>query len=612
MRIVFIVTLLVTVSLAAATAAEPGKPENDVARFYDLSACLSRADLNESNLHKLMPMAFRSNASAPYGGQENTAVSLDQIYSLVYAIIGEEYFEHNGACVEEAGKRLFVKCPEEVHGRVSALLRFLEQRLNQTVKIRIDVLDREAPLPDDMDAQALRTALDEGRIHPLFSRFDKVRIGDSMRIRSGEVHRVILDYDTEIAQSSAIAEPDTYSFFVGLDIEAKPMLAADGRNIVIGWYSLFSRLAGPIMVRDIKGASRLGTESGLQEFTIGNALDDPRVEFGSLGATLFLKNGQPALVQAAFPHHGGSGNLLLIVSASLEGAEETMDLDQGLILAAHDLSFLQASKILLIRQQDGMEWDLDLDWEKSGLPNEICIMDMGPNQGPYEELVDLFSHGDYFPELAFDEYAESLNPDVLGRLFLFKTSAEQYVAFKNLTLEMYQPFSGPADVEVLFVEAAGLPVLTDAKSVLDQGVRKGAVSLPLMPGARAVSKAGLEGLMISSYDVDVATKACIMDPNTSSYLDGAMVLLEHVPSVSVNGTGQIRVKMNLNLMKGPMRSLSIAKYGGLIGILDKPEFEHALLDTYFPVDGGMHLLGSLTLAGETGMKTLYAVGRVKK
>ena len=82
--------------------------------------------------------------------------------------------------------------------------------------------------------------------------------------------------------------------------------------------------------------------------------------------------------------------------------------------------------------------------------------------------------------------------------------------------------------------------------------------------------------------------------------------------MKVNGTSQIHVQMNLNRMKGPMQSLYIAKYGGLLGMLDKPVFEYTLVDTVFPADGGVHLLGSLTLAGETGMKTLYAVGRVKK
>ena len=101
-------------------------------------------------------------------------------------------------------------------------------------------------------------------------------------------------------------------------------------------------------------------------------------------------------------------------------------------------------------------------------------------------------------------------------------------------------------------------------------------------------------------DVDVANQSSCPNPRIRRYLDGVFARLVHRPST--NDAGVVEAEFYVNKLSGPIESCHLGENGGMLGVIDQPRFDHGLFQTRIPLDGELHVVGSVT--GERGGETI--------
>jgi len=617
--------ILLTILCSVAGLAAPGfclttwdqLPEGDgeiLTRVYDIATLNLPFRTEDTNVETLR--------LAPYspGELELTALAKeryprfnsDTIQYLLHSIVGEEQFEYEGISIGSLNnERLLVTGPESIHSRVSHVLAVVESFLNRKITIDVEIYTAESETAlDKDDGPSIRQAAEQGALRLILKQQCCTVPGGYCEINTEKIRSIVLDFDPEIAQASIAYEPIVADIATGLSLSLRPFeISAEG-TLLVGIHGLFSRLVDSSLERDLKFKGRLATNDKVEIIPVSNTVDSPAMEFASLATVVPLEPEKTAVLRSAFPHQSGSGSLVILLTARSCQTADRLDLGQGLYMSAIDFGFLSAESLLPSR------FDKDGPFSEENFrgyhPKEDCTLTtlgrrgrmIHPRIGDVFELMldeclppdaEYYFEGDSF---SFEESRGYL----LGNLVVLcakKEYIDKAIEFKR---RMSATQSAPLHIAVLYVETKGPAVLTAAEQILREGRLVGALRVPMVPGGRAISLAGLEGLMIHHYDVDVANNSSCPDPRIRRYLDGAFVRLVHQPALSASsGAGVVQTEFYVNKLSGPMPTRNLGENGGMLGVIDQPEFDHTLFQTRVPIDRELHVVG--TVMTETGGRT---------
>jgi hypothetical protein len=587
-------------------AADPMQRGSEI-RTYDLSNLMIRTTYHPAlDAFPFYPFMI---GYRDYGEEgEWSWLGAETIGDIVHTLLGDELFDHNGTRVEIGEQGLVVKAAQSVHQRIEQVLVFLDQHLNRTVRLQIEVYSARKVFPwDTWDETTMEEAKASGMLKPLLSRSTDVRLGELWQTRDGVITPILFDHEPEIAQASLICEPQVQNLFTGLKIALRPLLSPDGDDLLVGLYASASRHAVKLTDRDLEYRGRISNNEGVETVTLSRTISDPKVEFASLGTVLPLVPGKTETVSTAFPHGRGLGNIVIALTAELAPAPPPLDLGEGMVCGCFHLGFEQAGSFTPfvtevneeLNERDPESFDIRRHEAYMRLP----IHEVEENHG----AMILFDES-FTPELDW-EYGD-VEPIIVGTRVFTRSVPLFCEELRAMAEELVCPEPSVIHGELKFVMARGPAVLDDAETILQKGQLAGWTTVPLTRGGRTFAMAGLEGLMVENYDVDVATSSAVPNILVRTYLDGAAVHLKHEPTVpGPDGWGWVKAQIWVNWLDGPMESWNLNDSGSIIGIIDRPTFDHGEFEGRFPCDGKVHLLGSLTRGSEDTVSTLYVVGR---
>ncbi|MFH1999224.1 MAG: hypothetical protein ABIK28_06065, partial [Planctomycetota bacterium] len=393
-----------------------------------------------------------------------------------------------------------------------------------------------------------------------------------------------------------------------------------------------SSLAQPLAQRALKSDGRCTTNEKIMSLKLADEVDDPQISFASLAATLSITQEAPGVVGLAYYHQNGISSLVIRISGRVEPAEEEIDLGEGRTVSAYDVGSLQVRYFIPFFKPDMKNgkpypWDqyelsrYDLDYDKrihyiyANLdlrniePNTddpcYCIFGMRTHQGDFDEYMVLQNSASAMAD-------EDSEPEycMAGNQFFVVTRARDKDNRSSRFEEVEKNNPSPISTELLFVDLPGAAIESRVETLMQKGGLQGRMILPMKPGSSMVTVAGLEGIKVDGYDADVASNACVANPNMSTYLDGVVVHLQHLRRTGPGAQpDSLKARICLNRLIEFTSTKDLGGDEGVLGIIDKPRFEKGSMCGEFPCDGKIHILGTLT--GERGdqQRTLYVLGR---
>lgn len=586
---------------------EPSK----VMKAYDLSCLQQRIHDNQfMETVYFLPLIVREDNEIQRPDTE--AFGAESVLDLLYMVMGKEHFEHNGVHIEIRNNFLIVNAAPDFQKRLASVLAFVTQQLNRSVQIEIELFQMKKVFDfADQQTESLDQALADGNLRKLNRYAVQVRLGEFWETRNGSVMPIIKDYEPEIAQASSVCEPIMEDLFVGLNLALRPMLAPDGRGFILELFASLSRLIEPIDERDLEYEALHTHNEGSDSLTMTRLINDPKLEFASLGSVVSVAPGKPVILSAAFPHHKGLGSLLIVLSARFQPMPDRLDLGEEIICGCLDLGFRQgARKELFSMFLDEGSWrTFETNSNEYDCLHQVPFMYFRSKVLTDDEpILAIFEQ---YLQPAKDDAAEFYYPFMLGNQILVRTDSLRFEAIRTALANLGKPNPSSGVATVYFYEVKGAADFSEVEEVLKEGKRVGWTSAPISAGGSALSMAGFEGLMVGSYDVDVATHAAVPSINTKDYFDGAVVYLRKERGIIDPGDkGWIEASITLNRLKGPMKSTNLGDTGGILGMIDQPAFDHTVIKARIPCDGALHLLGNQVRKQGEATKTVYAVGQV--
>lgn len=597
----------------------PQGEEESLTRVYDITT-LNLPFYEDAQVEtlRLAPYAPGELDYDDLAGEGYPIFCADMIENLLYTIVGEEQFEHEGISIGALDdEKLFVTGPESIHSIVSHVLALIDSHLNRKITIDVEIYkaDKEAAL-ENQDASTIRQAAEQGLLRLVLKQACCAVPGGLSEICTEKKRPIVLDYDNEIAQESIAYEPIISEISTGLSLSLRPFTAPDSDGLIVALHGLYSEIVNSPIKRDLRIKARVTTDAMMNEIRVSHTVDSPAMEFASLASVIPLEPGKTAVVRSAFPHQSGLGSLVILLTARSVQPVERLDLGNGLYLSSLDFDFLATENLLPVQfDRDGpfSEHNLlghDPEWD-STLTSLGRRGRMVPRR--MEDISNLMVEESVPPETEFDfggDYFsfEDSRGFFLGNLVVMRARQDFCDRATGFARRMFAAGSESVNVDVRFIETTGPPVLTEADLILDSGRLVGALSIPMISGGRAASLAGLEGFMVYGYDVDVATGSSCPNPRIRRYLDGLFACLVHHPVLaSTPGAGVIEAEFYINKLAGPMQTCNLGENGGMLGVIDQPEFDHGLLQTRFPLDNELHVIGTVVGERDGVATTIYVI-----
>lgn len=533
------------------------------------------------------------------------------VVEIIHSVIGLENLEHSGIFIELHLQGLVVKGPEAVHGIITEMLAFLRARLERTVELDIEIFAAtgEGGL-EVFDDDSVRRAFAGGRLWPVLKRSTTMRIGELLDISNVSETTVVWDNDGEIAQQSFVMEPIKDELVTGLRFSVRPFIAANGKDLLLSLYASASDLQEPLASRNLKYYGRLATDNAMLEIPAALEIDDMKISFASVAGQLSIESGKAAVVTTAFPHHAGTAGLVILLTPRLGSVPDRIDVENGWTIAAMDFSHLLADLVMPLNFLRVNRIDLDrLEWRG----NEGCLTTQGPTERIFYSRLEEYLHsllweGSSIPR---DWEDTDLHMTCLGNTVIMQSREVPIDEVRRYMGEIPTATDLPVRMKITCAAVDGPAILDDEAEILSRGDVLGATALPLKAGGTAAAYAGMEGIMVADYEVDVANNAAVPNPIMAVYVDGAHVHVAHVRDAYAGGSGTIRARVNLSVLKPPFRSRRLSEKGGLSGIIDQPAFDRAVIDARFACDGSPHLLGTLTGERDGRAVTIYVIGEAR-
>lgn len=222
--------------------------ERVVLRTYDVSDLCTKLSDHGAPPENLTPSKYDAPPEAE-DSEPRAAYDIDVLIEVMKWAVEPGSWEMEGTDIQPKNGRLFIRAIPRVHGRIERMLAWCRKSMDRRVSVDVAVV-----AVGDGDAALLTNALeltaDEAQrllARPLaavtLSGFDGQRLGG----RAGREISYLRDYEVEIADGAAVADPVTGKVLSGCTAEARACL--DGNEGAILHCRLeMSRVAEPLPV----------------------------------------------------------------------------------------------------------------------------------------------------------------------------------------------------------------------------------------------------------------------------------------------------------------------------------------------------------------------------
>jgi hypothetical protein len=528
--------------------------EANVVKVYELSSALPGL-LVHAPPEPLLPYLTSIEEEGGQGPWD-PMFGADTLVELLRSLCGDEFDYEGREIVFDGHGRLIVKAPPALQARTERYLAFLESVFGASTELSIDALD----LSDVPDGEAAVPALiPVSDIEKLLARSRKggvrswrliLRAGDTAHLDLTRVASMVTDYDVEVAQASAIADPIVEDVPVGTRIFARAAPAAGGM-----WLSLILRRGDPlsdVQDRENPTAHEVTTQDRLVYPETTRVYQSIDVLNRSLALSTYLPEGKALAIQSAVISAGKPHAEILIVRRSGGALPifKRISLDPKAPPAGE-----QHGEILFVNAQSAEppRCEIKADPMTSGAAFRTWTMIRARTYMP-----DVSA---WFPDDSFDVLREVISAgneslrirDVGPCLFLTRESSGAAPPQDDF-------FLGRKDSDGLdrFTKYAPAARVVQVSVALRRGGNAAPVArciLPLRPGEPAIAVLGSEGIEIADYNVEVAQSSNVADPVMRVAFDGVELWLK--PAFALSGDLTLEVAARAHIRRGEGRQLDL-------------------------------------------------------
>jgi hypothetical protein len=496
------------------------------------------------------------------GPPEYESPDATSVADAILNLMGSE-FEYEGRGLHVEDGRLVVAAPREVHERVQRALATFEQAFSAGTDVIVDVitLRSDADLARLAPSAVIGTAEAERLIADLKGSTERAS-SHRMRLTPGRSSVVDLtrqisflrDYDVEIAQRSGVPDPVVGLARVGMQLVLRGAPSAEG--VTLALLLRHAELQGEVRKREFPISSLIGSDKGPVFEEVARDFQSPDVQFRSLALNSWLREGQE-----------------LIASLGLQGAK-TRNQEILVIRLAGDRA--AAVQTLRVETAGG----------EGTRTRELTIVDAGLLSPPAVELGQLtqstptlsyatFPGGEQQERPFLDAWMREVGLDAASSMFQQTFPDQSFAQMRPLVVNVHEVASGDgSSIKLVAADLASKEVSRSITLMLKCGNRGARICLPVRLGEASGGMLGVEQLLVSDYDVDVADAAAIPNPITQAIVDGLGFWLR--PTLAPSGDLSVELKVKVNFRADDGRETEIRS--PFYSKVDLPSFDTLWLD----------------------------------
>ncbi|MFN0008101.1 MAG: hypothetical protein ACKVXR_09360 [Planctomycetota bacterium] len=521
--------------------------EPSVLEVYDLTTALPGA-MHPGTIETLLPYLGGNDRS---GEEEEGAMGgADVVIDLLRALNGDE-FDYEGRSIHmESSGRLIVQAPPSLQARTKALLSFLESVFGASLELRIDAVELAEGQAETIPALLAPADADKliarGGGSGVRSWRLRVSAGDTAMMDLSRVTSMVTDYDIEIAQATAIADPIVHDVAVGLRLFARASPSAGGT-----WLSLILRRGDPlgeVVDRRVPIAAHVTTQERINGLEVSTSYQTVEVLNRSLAIDTYLPESRVLAIQSSFLAGNRRGEILLVrrASGSLPIFKQ-IALDKTGESAGGKLLYLNAESIVPPRialdhaaipsaampsvwrmsrfREGNREFGIWAGFAAE--PNDVLRDLLGGN----DEDLEIRNVG---PCLLLTRHARSKRPDT--PILPARDASGPDI------LERYAPPARLAQVSI-----------TLRRSGTTAPVAR--CSMPIRFGESGCMVLATEAIEVADWDVEVAQAASVADSQMRIAFDGIAVRAR--PTMSLSGDLVVDVGARAHVRRGKSREFEL-------------------------------------------------------
>ena len=496
------------------TSGDAAEAAENVLRVYDLSSVAASHEEEQDpfdvvllpflRLHYEMDDDIYSEVEEG-GGAEG-------LVDLITNLYGDE-FDYEGRTIHLGAKgKLAVRGPEALHQRIDELISFFDQSINAQVDLLVDVVrfapgaGAAVPAGSVIDAAEAESWLGgaaqgaERESYRVSLRSDRATVLDMTRNVAA-----LVDYDVEIAQGSAIADPITGSAVLGTRLALRGAAGNDGLFLALSWRR--GDETPGASSRELN--SKLMIASADEQVTYVGAsptVENLQVAGRAAGLNTYLPDGKALVLHTdvGLSRYAVEEVIVLRVAGGGLAGQRTLAFDdRGVELVVADLGSLSPPRCVatgaLLWPGYVPEHLSSRLWRRTLLATQLW-------RGEEDFHVDVLLEG-----------VRYLTEDRMGRWLVTRPDGsggppEAIAAEQRLlrsTFAALQPDPGLVDLSFRLTRAGG------EGPAADIGAR-----FPVRLGESCTVVLGIEELEVRDYDVEVAQYAATADPIVFHAFDG--------------------------------------------------------------------------------------------
>lgn len=572
----------------------------NVQRVYDLRA-LAEERHASGTLHAFFPLIDIDGGAAWDGGETYQIFNSDEIFGLLYSYLSAE-IEYEGRGMSSlADERLMLVGPESLHADAHRLLEFLGTVTASRAELTIDVVvsrGKELGSPEiaglvslaEVDQWLMNGVAGAERSRHVV----EVAPGGIGRLASTRAMPVVLEWDVEIAQGSAMHDPVTSLLRLGRQMRLAIAPSRDG--LLLTGSILQGELIGALESRSNRQRALLGSEakhefvdvhSNTQSVTIRNRSASINTALGADQALVLrfdMVGGEDGSFHEAVVIRRTGGDLPILREFTSSKGRTLTVLDSSVMAPPHSAVYrLEHNRFPaahdLITMRPRFEGAVNSTIDPGNI--DMAILALEEARG----VDELHSIGSWLFAMPRTNEPESLGED--GRAV-------------------------PSFAQVVDDLA---PVLTTANVALElrrngpSGEVLQRASCAIRSGAASVVVVGVERSYEYGYDVEVAQHAGVVDPETRISFEGLACELQ------LAGLPGGSLRLDVNARASSMIANERFKFGGpLLEYAEQPAFMKLELDESLRVAAGeterRFVLGNQwSGAGSDGLTLVVTVRR---
>ncbi len=517
-----------------------------------------RQDSSQHDAFRILPFVGRPTrvyeSAADFAFEsEFCGIGGEQWIELIQLLVEPYFWEYGTGSMTEVGDEhsswLTVHAPEEIQSEIEALVAWFGPRVLAVQEVEIRVYEgasfRDLPIAQDLGGAGLERSRPLGL---LSISLPANAIGTS---RDVNPRNAVVDWEVEIADHAAVADPIVVSLAPGLDAALRMSPHPGGTYVDL--LVKFSEARADVPPKVLQSTLYLDGQQGVQQPVSVSSVDHPCLAFSTFGGSFLIPAGKMLALPVSFETSRGAKAYLFEIrpKSPVHGFLAQMPVQHG------------QWPVPDISEEERM------DYERERIltifhPGAITSGGIQPLAIPAEEITN--DTASFFLEemtWAFPSFNSSpWNADVIHEQLDSALAPHQEQDSRLLLNALTTPFwaltSEPA-AEFLSSLAEAMADLGPRYEIAgaihsDSGRELGRFRLPALLDRPVMVWGGDEQHVVADWDVDVANGASIANPEMAMVLDGFGVNMELVPTAE--GGLSVRMFAHIHALDAPPQLVS--------------------------------------------------------